>query len=381
MVSLLNLTSWHYRLTHHARKLADFFPAIFFFGGFLWDALTIGRNVAAADLLIFAGYWLLAGVILFIISRPSYLLTDFPQASSQSKNRFFKWAKDQLSRGEARFRYPQLPYFLLQFIFGNLLSALFILYFKSASHWLAWLLIFLLGFMLVANEYLEDEYKQFTLSWALFGFCAMLLFNFCLPFMIGSIHAIWFYLSTLLGASAAYWLYKKTPNHLGSITPVGVIAGLLMLAYAADMIPPVPLVKRDIAVGYTLNKVGGNYQLSQQPASWWEFWRTTSHDLHVSPGQRVYCFSSVFAPNGLKARLYHRWQHYDSKQGWQTMSRIGFTLSGGRYNGFRGYTYKQQLQPGEWRVSIETENEKTVAVVDFTINEVPSSAPAVIMQY
>lgn len=73
----------------------------------------------------------------------------------------------------------------MQFIFGNLLSALFILYFKSTGIWLAWLLIFLLGFMLVANEYLEDEYKQFTLSWALFGFVIYLLFNFCLPFMVG----------------------------------------------------------------------------------------------------------------------------------------------------------------------------------------------------
>lgn len=381
MLPLLDLTSWLYHLKHHVRKLTDFFPAIFFFGGFLWDALTIGRNVAASDLLIFSGYWLVAGLILFIISRPSYILIGFPQPSTQYKSRYFKWLKGLLSRGYARFHYPQLPYFLLQFIFGNLLSALFILYFKSASHWLAWLLAFLLGVMLVANEYLEDEYKQFTLSWALFGFCAMLLFNFCLPFMVGSMHAIWFYLSTLLGAGAAFWLYKKTPNHLGSIAPVGVIAALLMLAYAADMIPPVPLVKRDIAVGYALNKVEGSYQLSQQPASWWEFWRNTSHDLQVIPGQRVYCFSSVFAPSGLKTRLYHRWQHYDSKQGWRTMSRIGFTLSGGRYDGFRGYTYKQQLQAGEWKVSVETENEKTVAVQEFTITEVKTAPPVVMMKY
>lgn len=381
MVSMFDLTPLQDRLKHHARKLADFFPAIFFFGGFLWDALTIGRNVATSDLLIFAGYWLLAGVILFIISRPGYLLADSPQPIALPQNGFFNRFKGWLSRAYAHCHYPRLPYFLLQFIFGNLLSALFILYFKSAGHWLAWLLTFLLAGMLVANEYLEDEYQQFTLSWALFGFCAMLLFNFCLPFMVGSIHAIWFYLSTLLGAGAAYWLYKKTPNHLGSITPVGVIAGFLMLAYAADMIPPVPLVKREMAVGYALNKVEGHYQLSQQPASWWEFWRSASHDLQVVPGQRVYCFSSVFAPSGLKTRLYHRWQHYDSRKGWQTMSRIGFTLSGGRYSGFRGYTYKQQLQVGEWRVSVETENEKTVAVLDFTIREVTSPVPTVMKQY
>ena len=29
-----------------------------------------------------------------------------------------------------------------------------------------------------ANEFLESEYKRFTLSWALFGLCSMLLLNF-----------------------------------------------------------------------------------------------------------------------------------------------------------------------------------------------------------
>lgn len=63
------------------------------------------------------------------------------------------------------------------------------------------------------------------------------------------------------------------------------------------------------------------------------------------------------------------------------MSRIGFTLSGGRYDGFRGYTYKQQLQAGEWKVSVETENEKTVAVQEFTITEVKTAPPVVMMKY
>jgi len=343
------------RLYHHVLKLGDFFPAIFFFGGFLWDALTIGRNVASSDLITFFVYLGISAAILYTIGSPRFILADATQLSP--------W----VAKIHKRLYWENLPYFLLQFMFGNLLSSLFILYFKSSNHWLAWLMSILLGIMLVANEYLEDEYKQFTLSWALFGFCAMLLFNFTLPFLMGSIHAIWFYLSTLLGAGVAYLLYKKTPNQDGSIWPVGVIASILMLAYAFDMIPPVPLVKRDIAVGYALDKVNGNYQLSQQPSSWWVFWRDTSTDLYVAPGQRVYCFSSVFAPNGLKTRLYHVWQYHDVKKGWQTKSRVGFTLSGGRYNGFRGYTYKTDLQAGEWKVSVETENDKTVAVQEFSV--------------
>ena len=362
------------RFYRHILRLGDFFPAIFFFGGFLWDALTIGQNVAALDLYIFGVYLSVAAFILYVIGRPSYVDADAIHLSTR------------LGKLRSRIRlsslhWPHFPYFLLQFIYGNLLSSLFILYFKSASHWLAWLMCLLLGGLLVANEYLESEYKRFTLSWALFGFCAMLLFNFALPFLIGSIHPIWFYLSTLMGLVAAHCLYKYTPNHLGSIKPVWMIALLLMLAYTVDMIPPVPLVKRDIAVAYALTKVDGSFQLKQQPSDWFVFWRKTSNDLQVLPGQRVYCVSSVFAPPGLNAKLYHRWQLYNKKLGWQTQSLIGFSLVGGRYNGFRGYTYKQNLAAGEWRVAVETENNKTVAIYIFTVKTVSTAMPTVTLTF
>jgi hypothetical protein len=358
------------RLYRHILKLGDFFPAIFFFGGFLWDALTIGKNVAALDLYIFGVYLSVAAFILYVIGRPSYVDADASHLSSIL-------GKLRTRIRQSRIHWPHFPYFLLQFIYGNLLSSLFILYFKSASHWLAWLMCLLLGVLLVGNEYLESEYKRFTLSWALFGFCAMLLFNFSLPFLIGSIHPIWFYLSTIMGVAATHSLYKHTPNHFGSIKPVWIIALLLMLAYTVDMIPPVPLVKRDIAVAYALTKVNGDFQLTQQASAWFVFWRKTSNDLEVLPGQRVYCVSSVFAPPGLNTKLYHRWQLYNKQLGWQTQSLIGFSLAGGRYNGFRGYTYKQNLAEGEWRVAVETENQKTVAIYPFTIKTVTAAIPTI----
>lgn len=349
----------------HVLKLGDFLPAIFFFGGFIWDALTIGKYVTALDLIIFAVYLFSAAVILYLIGRPRAIV---PKPS-----KFTNIFRSLYS--------PRLPYFLLQFLFGSLFSALFILYFKSSSHWLAWLMSLALAVLLVANEFLENEYKRFTLSWAMFGLCAMLLANFALPFLLGSIHAVWFYLSTLMGAALAYWLYTKTPNHLGNIKPVGIVAAILMLAYAIDMIPPVPLVKRDIVMAHTLTKLENSYQLTQQASKWWVIWRDTSDDLEVVSGQRIYCFSSVFAPSGLKTKLYHRWEFYDKSQGWQTQSRIGFSLSGGRYDGFRGYTYKQNLAAGDWRVSVETENEKTVAVHQFSVKYVETETARVLQLF
>ena len=325
-------------------------PIIFFFAGFIWDAFTIGHNVATTDLFIFAAYLLAAGFILWVTSRPSIVLAD----ANKLTPRFYALLNSRW------------PYFLLQFLFGSLLSALFILYFKSSSHWLAWLMSLLLAILLVANEFLENQYRRFTLSWALFGLCAMLLFNFALPFLLGSVLSIWFYLSTLLGAALAYWLYKKTPNHMGSIWPVPVIAGLLMLAYAGDMIPPVPLVKRDIAMAYDVQKVAGQYRLTQQKAAWWSIKRKTTNDLTVASGARIFCFSSIFAPAGLKTKLFHDWE-LRTKQGWVLQSRASFTVSGGRQDGFRGYTYKNNPAYGRWRVVIKTENDKTIAEQYFKV--------------
>jgi MFS family permease len=345
-------------------RLGKYLPVIFFFGGFAWDAYTIGNHVAVSDLLIFAAYILGAALIMYLISRPSYILADESKLHPR-----LHWIYSS-----------SIPYFLLQFLFGSLLSALFIWYFESASHLSAFFVAVLLGGLLVANEHWESKYKHFTLSWALFGLCTMLFCNFALPFLLGSVYAAWFYLSTLIGASLVGFLYKKTPQHLGRIFPVWCIAGALMLAYWFDMIPPVPLVKRDIAMAYNVEHIADDYRLTQQASAWWVFWRNSSDDLHISQGQRVYCYSSIFAPAGLKTKLYHNWQIH-TKQGWITQSNIGFGLNGGRQYGYRGYTYKSNLSAGEWRVRVETENQKTITIYNFTVDMDADKARKIMQLY
>ena len=167
--------------------------------------------------------------------------------------------------------------------------------------------------------------------------------------MLGSILPVWFYLSTLTGASLTHYLRKKTPGCPGRAWPVWMIASVLSVAYVLDFIPPVPLVKRDMQIGINLEKNNGDMLIVVEKAPWYKPWRLLSNDLHVSAGSRVYCVSAVFAPSGISTSLYHRWEHYDEKQGWEVVSRIGFGLSGGRQGGFRGYTYKQNVQRSEER--------------------------------
>ncbi len=333
-------------------SLGHYFAAISFFGGFLWDAITLGKTVQQSDLLILSGYLLGSVLILFWLAHLSH---------------------DLIPADNPHVWYRRAPYFLLQFLFGSMLSALFVLYFKSSSHWFALLWSLGLAGLLVGNEYLEEHYEWLPLSWSMFGLCSILLLNFLIPTLLGSVHWVWFYISTLIGVSLTHWLYARTHDKAGHIFPVWVIAFVLAMAYRFDWIPPVPLVKERVIVGSHLVKKENTFVLQVDKAEWWRFGLLSSNRIHLLPGESLYFVSSVFAPVGLKATLYHRWEYHDAKRGWVTASRIGFNLNGGRKEGFRGFTYLSNWRDGDWRVSVETEDGRTISTDHFRIDTMTGS--------
>ncbi len=364
-------------------KLRKYFPAIFFLGGFAWDALTIGKQVQQSDLIILTSYLLAAALILWWLAH--HAEKSHEQLHSHLSEGWLLRILPKSWRGA-------LPYFLLQFLFGSLLSALFILYFKSSSYAYAFLWSLLLAAALVGNEFLEHHYKESTISWTMFGFCAILLLNFLLPCLLGSIHWFWFVLSTLTGAGLTHYFYLKAHQVKSaahsilidekpvfeprkklstSIIPTWVVASVLILAYFCDVIPPVPLVKLDAKIGTTLTKAAGDYCINIDYHPWWQPWLIFSHAVHIATGERVYYVTAIFAPQGLRTRLYNRWQYKQGKT-WVTASRISFDLNGGRQAGFRGYTFKRNLTAGDWRVIVETEKAHTVSIDNFTIVITPS---------
>ncbi len=348
-------------------------PLVFFIGGFIWDAITIGKKVAMLDMGIFALYLLMAAILMYQLAEPT-------ASARRVRERLmgWQWVQSRVSSWPVQ----DWPYWILQFLFGSVLSALFILYFKSSSYGLAWVLTLLLGALLVANEFMESEYRRLSLCWSMFGLCSILWCNFAFPFVFGSVHAAWFYLSTLLGAIITFVLYKRAPSHVGRIWPVWAIAGLLMLAYRADMIPPVPLVKQAVVVAYDLEKSPEGYWMTVEKSPWWNFWRVDNDHLYVQPGQRLVCFSAVFAPQGLHTKLVHDWQRKIAGR-WISVSTPGFSLAGGRDSGYRGYTYKSNVTAGEWRVRIQTATRQTIAVstFDVTVKSEPEPLRRVRIRY
>jgi len=350
-------------------RLRIAFPVLAFFGGFLWDALTLGQTVQTWDLWILFGYLFGAALLLpYLAKRVQAKQIPPPEGKSETDPPLSEAASmRQRVAGTKIWLREGAPYFLLQFFFGGLFSALFIFYFKSSSQLSAYAVVALLALLLIANEFLEKHYGRFTITWCLFGICAILFLNFAIPYLVGSLSGVWFYTSTLAGASLTHLVRRYSAGRPGRIFPVWLLAGGMVFAYLSNMIPPVPLVKRELLVGHDLKRLPDGYRLTVEEISTWIFWREQSGIVHLVPGEALYCFSSVSAPRGFATRLFHRWVYQNPDHSWVTASHIGFTLNGGRKNGFRGYTYKKNLLPGKWAVHIETEDGRIIASHHFEI--------------
>jgi hypothetical protein len=99
---------------------------------------------------------------------------------------------------------------------------------------------------------------------------------------------------------------------------------------------------------------------------WYQFWKRA--DTTFPTDEPVYCFTAVFAPVDLNTTIYHHW-HYrlnDTKP-FMHADRIPIRISGGREGGYRAYSLKQRLDPGDWRVDVETEDGRIIGRVAVTV--------------
>jgi hypothetical protein len=319
------------------RVVSRYAPALFFIGGFVWDALTLGRTINPIDLWILLAY--LAGATTILV---------------------------MLGRGVG-FRGSEYLNSVLQFFFGGIFSALFIFYFLSSSSLGGYVVVLGLAALLVGNEFLQSKYGGLTLAWTFYTLCTLMFFNFALAHLFRSISTFWFYLGTLLGVLLVLLLRRFSRRQSASVTPSIAVAALLLILHACNVIPPVPLVKKEMVIAHSVRHVRGSYLIRAESPEW-RIWRSSSATYHRSAGEPVYCFTSVFVPNGIRTTIRHRWEHLDERgNGWTTMDLRTFPIAGGRQGGYRGYTLKQNVIPGRWRVTAESESGAAIGVVDFTI--------------
>ncbi|XYQ84124.1 DUF5924 family protein [Pseudomonas syringae] len=87
----------------------------------------------------------------------------------------------------------------------------------------------------------------------------------------------------------------------------------------------------------------------------------------------LYAYTAINAPRGLEERIYHVWRH-DGKE----MDRIALDIHGGRKEGYRAWTHKQNFPQdvvGRWQVRVLTEDGQMIGVLRFNVTE--GNEPAV----
>jgi hypothetical protein len=201
-----------------------------------------------------------------------------------------------------------------------------------------------------------------------------MFFNFALAHLFRSISTFWFYLGTLVALLLVLALRTTSRRESASIRPSIALAVVMLLLHAFNIIPPVPLVKKQMLIAHDLHRANGAYT-GRIESPGWRFWRASAPVFHRAGGERVYCFTSVFVPNGIRTTIRHRWEIYDEENGWTTTSVVPFVIEGGRQTGYRGFTWKQNVTPGLWRVTAEAESGAAIGIVQF---RVARGSPAVL---
>jgi hypothetical protein len=298
------------------RRFSRFLPALFFVGGFAWDAFFLGTRFNELDLVILVLYTIAAAVILLLLAR------------------------------EVRFRFSEHLGLALQFFLGGIYNALVIFYFISSANLGAFAVVVLLCALLVSNEILHKRYDRVTLSWTMFGVALTMLLNFVLPTLFHSIHPFWFYASSLAALAVVVLLRLAARQERASIVPTLIAVGLFMLLYAARLIPPVPLAQKKMLICHDLHRTARGYEAAVEqrviPASW-----AFEQKIRQRPGEKIYCFTSVYVPRGIEPRITHRWLYFDSRRKeWIATTQLSVTIRSGRTEGYRGYSWKRNLSPG-----------------------------------
>ncbi|CAN5707471.1 hypothetical protein BH11PAT2_BH11PAT2_06290 [soil metagenome] len=337
---------------------------VLFIGGFISDLLTFGLLNLPSVTMLFLGY--LAFVIVGTII--SHL------AIGKQGNTF--------GRSVA-----VLGPLAVQFVFGSLLSGFMIFYTKSAVLSVSWPFLILLALIFFGNEVFRNYRDHLVFQSLLIFFSIYAFAIFALPLYVGKLGKVIFLESTAISIGV-FILYLIVLGLLGwrrlrsALVLILITSGVAMLlivaAYVSNLLPPIPLTLKSGGIYHSLTHTDTNYVVMGEVArSWWDPRTPLVH--HVS-GTPLYAYSSIFAPGDFTTTIVHKWQWYDpTSKKWTDQATIAFVLSGGREQGYRGYSEKGDPKPGEWRVLVETLDGQVIGKLSFTVvNE--SSEPALTTQ-
>ena len=324
-----------------------------------WDALTLRRIDAWFDNVFLLGYLALLGFAIV-----AALLHQRGRLQSPTLRAYSHWFAPAI-----------------QFLAGALFSA-YVIYYSQSVSWATSAFWAVLVALLVANEFLQRVSFNAYVLLGLYFLAALTFFIFFLPVLTGTLGYATFLVSgglslALIGGMMGYLRYRAVFRGMRmavlSVLVLGLF-GVVHLLYVQNWIPPVPLALRAGGAYHHVAPTPDGYRLTYEPRPWDERLGLGTPVLHRAEGDTVFCFAAVFAPTALETPIIHHWQVFDPEENrWQTTDRIQYIVTGGRYGGYRGYTYKRRTWDGRWRVDVETPDGLLLGRIPFRLETTTDS--------
>ncbi len=327
-------------------------------GGFLVDFIAFVNIDIVFKFSVLIFYWFAAG--LFIAFMQLYDAGRIPQ----------------------RFRYVRLfSPLAVQFAFGGLLNISLIFYWFSGTFSVSWPVLLLLVLLLIFNETFRHYYAEAVVQISVYFFCTLSLFSLILPYVFTSLSA-WLFVaaevaSLIIFIVYIYGLSAATKRPLAQsqflFAAIFFIAAAMNALYFANIIPPIPLALREAGLYHSLRVTNNQYVMKGEPETLWQNVQDAlfGQTVHVTVGEKIYLYTAIFAPDNLDATIVDRWQYYDEAQkAWVDQGKLSFAINGGRWEGYKGYSWQTNLAAGKWRVYVQNQRSQVLARVRFTVERV-----------
>ncbi|MFA6408329.1 MAG: DUF2914 domain-containing protein [Candidatus Paceibacterota bacterium] len=288
-------------------------------------------------------------------------------------------------RGRPRPRWIVLLTFTTQFALGGFWSAFVIFYGRSAVVSASWPFLLFIFLVFLGSEYFHKYHARLVFTSTLFFFALYSYAIFAVPVFTGSIGTMTF-LGSGVAAVCVFELFTVLLRILGRerfLADVwriraGALAVLVIINifYFTNILPPLPLSASATGVYHSVVHSNGAYvAVNETIQSWGVRYLGFAPTMHITQGESLSAYSSVFAPTRLTTTIVHRWQLYDmAEKRWVTRAVVAYPIIGGRDGGYKGYSTVRIDTSGEWRVSVETMDGRTIARLPFVI-EIAATQP------
>ena len=352
------IQAWLHALKAYERHLSAGAMA----GGFGFDYLSYGRVDRPVTQTLLIVYLSVAAI--------SIALLHWLEAHQQWQTKFVVKLRAYLPA-------------LTQFVLGSLWSAFLVFYARSGVLASSWPFLVVLACIFLGNEIFRAYHSRLIFTSVLFFFALLSYAIFMVPVFTRTIGTLTFVLSGV-AAALIFLLFVRLLNRLsaarlgevrwqmlgGAAAVFAAVNGL----YFLSVLPPLPLAMQQAGVFHSIKRMGPVYYAMTE-SQHWSVYLGVPPVLHVAGGEPVYVFSAVFAPIKLSTTVVHRWQRYDDVKGrWAAVQSVPYEITGGRGNGYRGYTKKTNPRPGLWRVDVDTIDGRLIGRIEFMVASGPASS-------